>query len=351
MMKAKRGLVNVGVVGSGFMGRTYVDAVTRQSPNVAVVAVTGGSRAERLAADYGIAHEPSLEALVARADVELAILATPNSQHRDQSLVAAEAGKHVLVENPMALSVSDCSLMIDACRRAGVRLFAVKTTRFRQSPAVAKRLIDSGAIGTVRMVSVDMLMTSFKAPAMEDPSNWANDAAEGSAFLGWGGHNCDALRWFVGSEPTLAFGQFTNFAGPLPPGASGMAQFTFASGVLAQLWMSSELPPPGLPSLARFQIVGSEGIIDCDGLGKVLLGRGGEWRLVYEMPPIDWMNDPRDANRQQAFADEVSATADALRGAPVRGATGEDGRAAVAMALAAEEAASSGETVRFTSRT
>lgn len=340
--------VRIGVVGSGFMGRTYVDAVTRQCSDAEVVAVTGGRRAPSLAAEYGITFEPSLDDLLARVDIELVIVATPNSLHAQQAIKAIEAGKHVLVENPLALSVMECDQMIEAAEESGVRLFSIKTTRFRQSPLHAKEVIDSGLIGEPRMVSLDMLMTNFNAPAMEDPSSWANDPSEGGSFLSWGGHNFDALRWFLGSEVVLAFGQARNYEVSQPADASGMAMLTFESGVLAQVWMSSELPPPGLPSLARFIIVGSKGIVDCDHLGAVRVGVGERWTTVYEMPPIDWMNNPRDPVRQQAFADEVGAAARAIRGeVSPQLATGYDGREAIRIAIAIEKSAQTGKAVRL----
>src|SRR5438105_1674813 len=112
--------IGIGMVGSGFMGLTYSEAITRHVTGAKLVAVAGGTRAAKLAADYGVAAEPSVAALLARPDVDAVVLATPDQVHKDLAVQAAAAGKHVLVEKPMAPTVADCDAIIDACRKAGV---------------------------------------------------------------------------------------------------------------------------------------------------------------------------------------------------------------------------------------
>ena len=76
-----------------------------------------GSRAEALAAEYGVDAEQSADALLARSDVDVVVIATPHSTHLDLAKQTAAAGKHVYLEKPMALNVDECDQIIDACRR------------------------------------------------------------------------------------------------------------------------------------------------------------------------------------------------------------------------------------------
>src|SRR5690349_21064254 len=92
--------VGIGIIGSGYMGRTYAECVARYNHGARLVAVAGGSRAPSLAADYEIAAEPTVEALLARTDIDAIIITSPQSAHRDQTIAAAQAKKHVLVEKP-----------------------------------------------------------------------------------------------------------------------------------------------------------------------------------------------------------------------------------------------------------
>ena len=92
------------------MGRTHVDAAHKLE-STQPIAVAGGSRAERLAEDYGIDVEPDADSLVQRDDIDAIVISTPHFCHCDEALAAASAGKHVLVEKPMATSVEDCDRM------------------------------------------------------------------------------------------------------------------------------------------------------------------------------------------------------------------------------------------------
>src|SRR5262245_25297552 len=149
--------VRIGLIGSGYMGRTYAECLKRYTTGGRLTAIWGGKRAEKLAADYGVACAADLPALLARPDVDAVLIASPHSVHLEQTRLAAAAGKHVLVEKPMALNGTECFAMIEACRKAGVVLSVIQTVRFRGSVARGKRLIDEGRIGKVRMIDLRTL--------------------------------------------------------------------------------------------------------------------------------------------------------------------------------------------------
>src|SRR5919205_850006 len=93
--------VGIGIVGAGLMARTYAETLAKYVQGCQFVAVAVGRRAPQLAADYGVAHEASLESLVARRDVDGVILTTPEMPRVEQVRIASSAGKHLLLEKPM----------------------------------------------------------------------------------------------------------------------------------------------------------------------------------------------------------------------------------------------------------
>src|SRR5436190_23364458 len=97
--------VGIGMVGSGFMGLTYCEAISRHVKGARLAAVAGGRRAAELARDYGVDHVADISALFARDDVQAVVLATPDQNRRELTLAAAAAGKHVLAEKPMAPTI------------------------------------------------------------------------------------------------------------------------------------------------------------------------------------------------------------------------------------------------------
>jgi predicted dehydrogenase len=336
--------LRIALLGSGYMGRTYAECVSKFNTRARLVAVSGGTRAPGLAADYGADHEPTYEGLLARPDVDAVLVATPHADHRDQVIAAAQAGKHVLVEKPMATSVADCDAMIAACREAGVLLEVIQTLRFRGTPARAKRLIDEGRIGAVRMIRGQALVREYAITA----GSWAGKPEHGGAFLDMGVHNFDIMRFWSGSEARRVFAHITTYGGSGDAWLSAMAQVVFASGVSAQQWTSYEVPAESLTgSQHQYVIVGETGALHVDGYGKLLLSTPNSTELIWEQPSFDFVNRPLDPIRLEAFYTQVQAFVDDVLDQRAPTVPGEEGRAAVAIVEAAIRSSETGQVVEL----
>lgn len=332
--------VRFGLLGSGFMAATYAQCLARHVPDGELTAVALGSRAPALAAELGVVVEPDADALLARSDVDAVIIATPHSTHLALTQAAAAAGKHVYCEKPMARDLAECDGMIAACEAAGVALTVNKVTRFRQVPRTAKRLLDEGAIGELRMIRI----TSSVEAYLPDETGWTRDPAEGGAWLDMGCHLFDALRWFTGSEADSVFADVRDFAG-LGLRRSGMAQVRLRNGVMVQVWISFEMPSPNIGSQSQWLFVGSTGMIEADSYGKARLGRDGAWEQVDEMPWFDLNADIYSPVRLKAFAAQVQDFAEAIRDGRAPSIGGADGRAAVELVEASARSSELGTSV------
>jgi predicted dehydrogenase len=326
------------------MGRTYAECITKYNTRGKLVAIAGGSRAPGLAADYGVAYEASYEALLERPDVEAILVATPHADHCQQVIQAAQAGKHVLVEKPMATSVRDCDAMIAACQQAQVHLEVIQTMRFRGTMARAKRMIDTGQVGQVRMLRGQSLFSNYIA----DDKHWTGLPIHGGPFLDMGVHNFDALRFLAGAEAKRVFCHLTTFGQAPDKGLNAMTQIVFANGVMAQQWMSYEMPAPNIAdNMHRYLVVGEKGILDIDGYGRLLYGSGDRWQVVWEQPAIDFTNRPLEPSRLEAFYTQTQAFIDNILDGGAPTVSGEDGRAAVETVEAARRSAQSGQAVEL----
>jgi predicted dehydrogenase len=341
--------VRFGIVGAGAMARAYAQAITTDVADGELVAVAGGRRAPEVAHDYGVEACGEPAELFARDDIDAVIVATPPSSHMEHTIAAARAGKHVLVEKPMGRSVAECDAMIDAANAAGVLLAVNKLTRYREAGLEAGRAIARGDIGEVRMIRVELTYVGLEehTPATTlGAVHWLQDPAEGSAFLDWGSHACDMIRWLSGSEAIDAFAHFADYReAPVPPLLrSGMAQYTLQNGGMAQIWTSSEMPSPGLKE-TLYVVVGSEGILEIDMYTGLRLGRDDHWTVLAEQQPIDYMRDPWNPVRIRGWARQVQEFAECILHGGRPGVTGEDGRAAIAMVVAAERSSATGKAV------
>lgn len=309
--------VRIGVIGTGFMGRTWSEVATNHVEEAQIVAVAGGRRARELARDYGATVEPSTDALLARPDVDLVVVATQPDSHAEYVVAAGQAGKHVLVEKPMTTSVAEADRMVAATEGKGLVLAVCSQHRFRASPVATLGLIKRGEIGDVRMVRAQGVITQDEEAHPDNPP-----------WYDMGSHVIDVLRAIVGSPAKSAFGRQVDFDPGRPPaGKSTMAVYGFASGAMAQVWISYELASPGLGSMMNYLITGSKGMIRLDSYGKVELGRGDGWTVVFEQPAFD-PNNVNDPVRLRAYADELRDVMHAIEtgGKPlVNGRWGRDG--------------------------
>jgi myo-inositol 2-dehydrogenase/D-chiro-inositol 1-dehydrogenase len=337
--------VGFGLIGSGFMAHTYAQCLAEHVPDGHLVALAEGSRAPALASEYGVEHVASAADLLARADVDAALICTPHSTHRELTEAAAAAGKHVYIEKPMAVTLAGCDAMIGACRDARVLLDVNHVTRFRASPVAAKGLIDNGSIGELRIVRILSSVVAY----LTDDHGWAHKAGEGGAWLDMGVHLFDALRWFTDSEVEVIFARVRDFAGDPNQRRTGLAEVVMRNDVIVQMLISFEVPKPGLGSQSQWTFIGSEGIVESDSYGKVRLGRGDGWEDIFEMPPFALNADVYSPIRLAAFAEQTQQFALAVQAGytDAPGFHGEDGRAAVEVVEAGLRSSERGEAIHL----
>jgi scyllo-inositol 2-dehydrogenase (NAD+) len=189
--------IGIGVIGLGRMGRVYAYHTARQIEGAALVAVADPSQA---AIDQFSAQVPGVQVftdshdLLVNPQVEGVIIASPTSTHRDVVIDAAQAGKAIFCEKPIALTLKATDEIIDAIHQAGVLLQVGFMRRFDHAYAEAKRKIDAGVIGqpvTIRSIGRDPYRTSLE---------FANPAVSGGMIVDMAIHDFDSIRWLMNDE-------------------------------------------------------------------------------------------------------------------------------------------------------
>lgn len=190
-----------GIVGIGrHAGRSMAPAINRAS-NTEFVAVCSRSldRAKAFAAGHKVKRSyDSFREMLKDPELDALYIATPNSLHAEQTIQAAEAGKHVLCEKPMALIVADCERMIEACHKNGVKLGIDFQNRHHPAHVEASRLMVSGEVGPVTLATAQYCHGRV-GPGYQ---GWRADPemAGAGALMGTGLHTIDLLRFVLGSE-------------------------------------------------------------------------------------------------------------------------------------------------------
>ncbi len=192
-------ICNWGIIGPGFVAtRAIIPAILRV-PQARLLAIASRSseRAQTVAQQFGIERVYSdYQALLDDRDIDAVYIALPNHLHHSWTLRAAEAGKHVLCEKPLAMSASEGAEMIVACQRANVLLMEAVMYRFHPRMLFLKQVLESGTLGSLRF-----LHTAFSFP-FNNPNNYrSHQEYGGGALLDVGSYCINAVRWLTDSEP------------------------------------------------------------------------------------------------------------------------------------------------------
>ncbi|HEY3333813.1 MAG TPA: Gfo/Idh/MocA family oxidoreductase [Candidatus Limnocylindrales bacterium] len=191
--------VRWGILSTAGIATGKVISGIQRAPSCEVLAIASRDegRARAAAADLGIPRAyGSYEALLADADVDAVYIPLPNHLHREWTLRAAAAGKHVLCEKPLAMTAADARVMVDGCLDAGVLLMEAFMYRLHPSWLAARELVAGGRIG--RLVAVDSVFSYFN----DDPANIRNiRAAGGGALYDIGCYSVNLSRMLFGAEP------------------------------------------------------------------------------------------------------------------------------------------------------
>lgn len=327
--------VGIGIIGSGFMGRTYAETISKCGGRSRLRAVAVGSRAEELAKDYGIACEHSIDGLLARDDVDAVLIATPHHVHYDHAMASARAGKHMLLEKPMACSVAQCDEIIEAYEQTGVYCSIAFTQRSRDCNIKAKQLIDEGAIGRI----VQMQEFALASLGLGGLPAWQSHPENLGTLFGHAIHNIDRIRWLTGREIRTVYARSKSTEPGVEVEGTSMVLMSLDDDTPVSLWASYQLPKPSIPR-TQFSawIVGERGILDLDAYGDLRVTKNGEWEVATTQAPIDWQGKGfLDPVRLQSYTRQCQDFIDAIVEKRPPAVTGWDGRQAVAAALAAYE--------------
>ena len=190
-----------GIIGIGNHADRVMAPALSRAPNTKSVAVCSRSmeRAQSFAARHGFERAyDSLEKMLEDPELDVLYIATPNSLHTQQTILGAEAGKHILCEKPMALTVSDSELMIEACNKNKVKLGVCYQNRYHPAHMEAHRYVQSGTVGDISVAKVQFCRPYFSM------KGWRSDPsmAGAGALMGQGVHCFDLLRYLLDSEIT-----------------------------------------------------------------------------------------------------------------------------------------------------
>lgn len=341
-----------GVIGCGLIADFHAKAIADVDAAELVACFDNRPQAaDRLAQSTGCKAYHDLDAMLADPAVDVVTIGTPSGVHMEPALAAASAGKHLIVEKPLEITLQRCDAIIDACQAAGVVLSSIFPSRFHDSSRRMKQAVEAGRFG--RLTVGDAIVKWYRTQEYYDGGAWRGtwELDGGGALMNQAIHNVDLLTWLMGPVAEIRAQTALLAHQRIAVEDTAMAILRFENGALGMIEASTAVYPG---YLKRLEIHGSTGsaVMEEEDLIK--------WDFAEEAP--------EDASIKQQMAQQVSGAggasdpaaigyhghtrqfADVLEaiGAGAKPAIdGAEGRRAVEIILAIYQAAETGQTVKL----
>ena len=320
--------IKVGVLGGGGILDAHIRGYRAYANAIEVVAVADvvEETARRRAAELDAATYTDFRQMILEADLDAVDICLPHYLHAEAIVAAAQAGKHILCEKPLCLTVLQADEVQQAVSTAGVTLMCAHNQLYLPAVAKAKQLLDQGILGTVYEVrTTDSFYNDF------DPQNmgWRASAATsgGGELMDTGYHPTYLMLHFAGGSPVEATALLSRHRLRFMEGEdSAQVLVRFENGVVGQLVTSWAYDPP--PGTQRFSVVGELGSLRSDGRSLTVTLRGSSSQ-TYDFEDVD------------TYAYEIGQFADCLRSGIRPLHTEKEGIDVLCLILAAYEGARS----------
>ena len=236
-------MINVALIGCGDVTPGHLKGWSQvEQGRLVAVCDTRRERAEARARQYGIEGVyTEFEELLQRDDIDAVDICLPHYLHAPVGIAAAQAGKHVLVEKPIARDLQEAQSLIDACDAAGVKLMCSHIVRFGGQVQLMKRIIDAGLLGELKLVFMRIMhYKDIVAQSDWEDSSWklSRDGAGGGCLERDGIHSTDIIRWLAGSEVRRVYCEMDSFLFGTEVETTSHLLMRFESGAIGEFDLS-----------------------------------------------------------------------------------------------------------------
>ena len=333
----------IALVGCGRISKNHFEAIRKvDGLSLAAVCDIDDERARRAGEEQGVPAYHSLDEMLRAGDDEasydIVAVCTPSGLHSAQGADAARAGKHVVTEKPMAISLTQADELVHACDEAGVQLFVVKQNRLNPPVQLLKRAVDKGRFGRIYMANVTVRWQRPQEYYDAEPwrGTWEFD---GGAIMNQASHYVDLIQWLVGPVESVLAKTATQ-ARRIEAEDSGVGLVKFRSGALGVIEVNVLTYPRNLEG--SITILGEKGSVK---IGGTAVNRVEHW-LFADYDDDDKLVDSANTNPpnvygygHEGYYRNVLAV---LRGEAKPETDGRAGRKSLELILGLYESAKSG---------
>ncbi len=336
-------MINFALIGCGRVAPRHAQSFQQLSETrLVATADIRFDRAQRFAEEYGAAAYADYHDMLARSDVDAVSICVPSGLHAQVAIDALQAGKHVLVEKPIALTLADADRMIATARQHGRRLGVVLQNRYNSPMQQVRRAVDDGLLG--RLYLGNACVRWYRPQSYYDDDWHGTWAMDGGALMNQSIHHIDALQWLMG--PVQAVQAYSaTLAHRMEAEDVGVAVLRFVSGALGTVEGSTLTWPQNLEG--SVSIFGEHGSVQ---VGGTALNRITLWKVRGQLEQEAEILTSQRVDPPSVYGyshrEVIRDFAQAIRDGRAPGTPGEEARKSLALVLAIYEAAATGREVR-----
>ncbi|MFL5594753.1 MAG: Gfo/Idh/MocA family protein [Gemmatimonadaceae bacterium] len=332
----------IALVGCGRISKNHFEAIeTVDGLELSAVCDGDPVRAEQAGTQWNVPWFTSYEKMLKDAKADVVTIATPSGLHAEQGVAAAHAGKHVVMEKPMAISLTGADALVQACDKAGVNLFVVKQNRLNPPVQLLKRAVDRNRFGRVYMASCKVHWA--RPQEYYDQAPWRGTwEFDGGAFMNQASHYVDLIQWVMGPVESV-MAKTATLARRIETEDSGVAILKFRSGALGSIEVTMLAYPRNLEG--SITILGEKGSAKIGGtaVNKIELWQFAEYDDDDKLVEAAETNPPNVYGLgHQGYYRNVLAV---LRGEAKADTDGRAGRKSLELILGIYESAKTGREV------
>ncbi len=289
------------IIGCGKVGHLHAAALSRidESEFTAVWSRTF-DRARAFAEQYGVKAYPDIEEMITDAGIQAVTIGTPHPNHAESAIKAVRTGAHVLIEKPMASSLSDCDVMLNGAKEANVKLGIISQRRFYKPCQRIRAAIDAGKLGNPVIGTVNLF--GWRDKVYYDSDAWRGTwkTEGGGVLVNQAPHQLDLLQWFMGPISEL-FGYWDNLNHPyIEVEDTAVAVIRFQNGGMGSIIVSNSQNPA---LYGKVHIHGSNGAsigVQTDGGAMFIAGMSS----ITEPPLNDLWTIPGEEHKLEIWRKE-----------------------------------------------
>ena len=332
----------IALAGAGRISKNHFEAIEKiDGLDLVAVCDVDPERAAAAGARWDVPHFTSYEKMLKATDAEVITIATPSGLHAEQGVAAAKAGRHVVMEKPMAISLTGADALVQACDKAGVQLFVVKQNRLNPPIQLLKRAVDRHRFGRIYMASCTVHWA--RPQEYYDQAPWRGTwEFDGGAFMNQASHYVDLIQWLMGPVESV-MAKTATLARHIETEDSGVAILKFRSGALGSIQVTMLAYPRNLEG--SITVLGEKGSVK---IGGTAVNKVETWQFA-EYDDDDKLVEAADTNPpnvyglgHQGYYRNVLAV---LRGEAKPDTDGRAGRKSLELILGIYESAKTGREV------